>query len=192
MPELGEIRKASETGHKGKDKYIWHACENCGEERWVHLANSQPRHKLCPSCWMKRHTKYSANSLKPSWEGGSRNPNWKGGRVREGGYIKVCVEPDDFFFPMTQVSKRRWGGYVLEHRLVMARHLSRCLLPWEVVHHKNGIKDDNRIENLQLLPDGKYHLSDNLLKANILRLGKRIDKLQKENKKLKQTLTEVT
>lgn len=65
---------------------------------------------------------------------------------RKDGYIYVMIYPDEPYYDMA--SK---GGRVAQHRLVMAQHLGRSLTQEEGVHHKNGIKDDNRIENLQLV-----------------------------------------
>lgn len=76
---------------------------------------------------------------------GADSTGWKGGRIHYQGYVGVWVEPSD------PLSAMAWGsGYVPEHRLVMARSLGRCLTKNETVHHKNGDKADNRIENLQL------------------------------------------
>lgn len=76
---------------------------------------------------------------------GEAHGHWKGGRTKSGGYWKVLIAFDD---PMASMADGK--GYVPEHRLNLARHLGRALLPTETVHHINGDKLDNRLENLQL------------------------------------------
>jgi len=143
--------KMSEIGDKsyrtGKVTRIWHACTDCGKERWVILSNGNPKFLRCRSC-----------AGKYRWA--NQSVHWRGGRKKaKHGYIEVYVDKTDFFFPMAYPSHKGFtgGGYIKEHRLVMAKSLNRCLLPWEVVHHKNGIKTDNRIENLKLLPIRGMH-----------------------------------
>ncbi|KKL17152.1 hypothetical protein LCGC14_2488410 [marine sediment metagenome] len=78
---------------------------------------------------------------------GKNNPNWKGGRlITKDGYIEI-YKPEH---------PRANRGYVLEHRLVMEKSLGRYLRKEESIHHINGIKDDNRLENLCLCNNGEH------------------------------------
>lgn len=63
--------------------------------------------------------------------------------VDRNGYVRIYCGKEH---PMSDKD-----GYILEHRLVMAEHECRSLETWEMVHHRNGIKDDNRIENLKIV-----------------------------------------
>jgi hypothetical protein len=76
---------------------------------------------------------------------GAENHRWKGGRVVRRGYVHIFM-PDH----PSIAGRGTTRHYVLEHRLVMEQMLGRLLLPRETVHHKNGVTDDNRPENLEL------------------------------------------
>ena len=188
MPEIGEIRRASEIGKfvrpstnpkrtiRGQ-KFIWYPCVDCGKERWVRFTNNQPYTQKCHGCHVMDIRRF-----------GKDNRGWTGGRIRmgrgKGKYWITRVYEDDFSYPMAMIN-----GYVLEHRLVMAKHLGRNLHSWEIVHHK-GTKypsgsrenrDDNRIENLQLVSDDKH--------KQITILENRIRHLEVQNKKLREKLS---
>ncbi len=95
---------------------------------------------------------------------GKNHWHWQGGIRRSGEYIFI-YNPQH---PQCDVN-----GYCREHRLVMEKFLGRLLDKDEVVHHINGVKTDNRIENLQLrtrsqhnrlnidveCPNCKYHFN---------------------------------
>lgn len=74
---------------------------------------------------------------------GNKNPTWKGGKHSDGrGYIRMTVSP---------------GVYIFEHRYLIEQKLGRKLDKNEHVHHINGIKTDNRLENLIVMVKSKHH-----------------------------------
>lgn len=167
MLELGEIRKARDIGYKNKtNDCVWAGCLDCGKERWVQTRGGRAMNQRCRSCSLVLARKQQIGNP----------PGWKGGKYKMHlGYIMVIIRPNNFFYPMAHKD-----GYAYEHRLVVATHLGRCLLPWEIVHHKNSVKDDNRIENLELLANSSQHLPDTLAKAHIKRQDKRITELEEK------------
>lgn len=103
---------------------------------------------------------------------GNKSYMWKGGRRKQvSGYVVLRIDGKD----------------ILEHRVIMEKHLGRKLYFWEIIHHKGtkypmGSKEDkadNRIENLELYPNKPEHSiqihqvyqRNLLLEAKLLELG---------------------
>ncbi len=173
MYQVGEVKRGKQIG-KGDNShnFLWQACDMCGKERWVPLDKREPRFHHCRSCNQRGQL-------------GSNSRGWKGGRISNGnGYIKIYIYPEDFFYSMTNKI-----GYIFEHRLVMAKHLGRCLHLWEIVHHKNGIRNDNRIDNLQLVTDDR-HKQITILENKIDRQTLMLNELSKEIRLLRWELKE--
>lgn len=107
------------------------SCEICGDEIKSIRANIYCGTSCRNKGIAKNRRSYKLDS----------SPTWKGGKKLDTrGYVLVKHN-----------SSTRSDGYIQEHRLVMEQHLNRKLLPDEQVHHINGDKQDNRLENLEVL-----------------------------------------
>jgi hypothetical protein len=107
------------------------------------------RHLRCPACRAKAtcacgRTKQIKSDTCATCRSVAKeaNGNWKGGRTRhKAGYVMVRV-PDH--------PRAGKSPYVFEHILVAEQILGRYLSPGESIHHRNGVRADNRPENLEL------------------------------------------
>jgi hypothetical protein len=111
----------------------WNCICSCGEKRIVSGTNLRRGVSKSCGCWKDEWRKTIV---------GDKHPKWKGGRYYSAtGYVWLTnAEYPEATFP----------NKTAEHVVMMARHLGRALKKGEQVHHKNGIRDDNRIENLEL------------------------------------------
>ncbi len=116
------------AGEKRRGGALWLCRCSCGIEKIVLGATLRVGESKSCGCYGKELMSERAKVYR-----GEKAPNWKGG-WKENGYKMKTVD----------------GKPVFEHRLVMEQFLGRKLKPRENVHHKNGVRDDNRLENLEL------------------------------------------
>ena len=140
-----ETKRASELGKykSGKDIIYYNlTCPKCGKKHWTRYISE---HSHCVHC--------------RNMPTGVKHHAWKGGRnLASNGYIEILLQPDDPLFAMAGERHYAW-----EHRIVVAKRLGRCLKDWELVHHLNGVKTDNRDENLELVTPHEHRAWENLV-----------------------------
>ncbi len=159
-------------------------CDVCGKEyRRIHRAHKRGKQNCCSDqCAAKIAHIYRSYQAKESHKNGGK-------LIGRGGYVYIWIPLDDPLYCMCSHRNRKRldgtpipGDYLPEHRLVMARRLGRPLLKSEPVHHKNGIKSDNRIENLELVTPQSHNLRTML--CSHCELRKEIRLLQEQIKEL--------
>ncbi len=131
--KFGRLTVLQKIGKRGKAQAMnWECICDCGNLTIVTTGNLLHGHTQSCGCIL---TEYKKSRI------GNKSPSWGGGRfINKDGYVQV----------RDQEHKNAIGGYVLEHVKIMSEHLHRPLKKGETVHHKNGIRDDNHLGNLEL------------------------------------------
>ncbi len=150
-------------------------CPTCRADRERYLARRYARpdkQNACPQCGATKQ-KSSATCLACRGKrfSGSNNPNWKGGRTRhDGGYIQI------------RTNRPGRHAYELEH-IVVWEAANGPVPPDHHVHHINGVKTDNRLENLVALPHKEHpHWNRKPYEAQIRALEARIQELERSTR----------
>ena len=108
------------------------------------ICRAKDRHDTCPGCGYKKLKDSTLCNDCRLAQRGEESISWRGGScyTKSGYVIRYCKD-----HPRVIHSKSK---YIYDHILVMENAIGRHLTNKETVHHKNGIRDDNRIENLEL------------------------------------------
>lgn len=126
-------------------------CKKCGKS-----FNNSSRHAECPKCQIQKYRHPCPDCGKSVYKDSIRcrlcSQHYRKKINQEkllGKHIKSSQGYILEFNPTHPRGKSN-NGYVFEHIIVMEKKIGRYLINGETVHHINGIKDDNRIENLEL------------------------------------------
>lgn len=110
--------------------------------------NKGKRFAYAPHLKMRGKIPWNKNKEFPEFSG-KNHFAWNGGKWIHSGYIMTKCPNHPFL--------NHYSGYVFEHRLIIEKIIKRYLKPKERVHHINGIKNDNRLENLMAFTNESNH-----------------------------------
>ncbi len=147
-------------------------CSGCRNVVYVNYEARHPESCIdCGKAIVRRsiRCKGCENKRRAQKVQGSAHHSWKGGRTHQRGYVMVRKHPG------SQVPGRY--PYRLEHRLIWEEAHGPIPKGWHV-HHLNGIKDDNRLENLLALSPKNHHSQHEAYRARIRQLEEELDNLR--------------
>ena len=123
--KFGKLTAIERRGLNSQKNRLWLCDCDCGNQKEIDCTCLRSgKTKSCGCMWRRR---------------GEESGNWRGGKyVSKHGYVVLQ--------PRVGVRQKQ----IMEHRQVMEQHLGRQLLPKETVHHRDGCRSNNKLENLEL------------------------------------------
>ncbi len=165
-----KVLKRMQNGKKNTVRYL---CEcDCGNEKIIAYGSLTRKDKFSTKscgCLIKKNKFYKPYIPVP--KNNSRKDSY--------GYVRL-YKPNHNYLNYESKSQSRWIG---EHISAMSEYLQRPIQKGEQIHHKNGIRNDNRIENLELW--SKSHPSGQRVKDVIDFCRWYLEKYEAEYDKLK-------
>lgn len=156
-------------------KICYFKCDNCGNEFQRKGGEVSPKRlnnnykHFCDSC--KDYGRFSEIGREAKIQNLENRIGEK--KIDSNGYVQVYVGPKSSD-KCTHTGRGHYNGSVREHILIMTEHLGRPLEKGEVVHHIDGDKTNNSIDNLQLMSVAEHnvcHASNDALVLDLYRQG---------------------
>lgn len=151
--KFGRLTPYWPTNERSGNSVKWVCLCDCGSFTLVGAGSLKSGHTKSCGCLMKEvSTKNMIAIVRNSF--GKNNVNWHGGYRKNGHYYSILCPNHPY------AGKK---GYVPEHRLVIEKYLGYYLSPFQIVHHINYDKHDNRLENLMVFNSTADHIRFHML-----------------------------